>query len=53
MAMFSNKALSSQLETLLQTEEENGLAKSVWNSDETYDDYYNEGTDRKLIDSSN
>ena len=45
MTMFSNKALSAQLETLLETEEEHRSANSVWNSDETYDDYYNEGTD--------
>jgi hypothetical protein len=54
------KALSSQLETILDNEQqqqqvttdhtnetgiglEGGVGSSFWNSDETYEDYYNEG----------
>ncbi|CAF0857757.1 unnamed protein product [Adineta steineri] len=35
-------ALSSQLESILDTEEKQNLAKDSWNYDETFDDYYNE-----------
>lgn len=49
-----SKALSSQLEAILDKEQEQNITDAnsesggggakFWNSDETYEDYYNEGT---------
>jgi hypothetical protein len=37
------KALSSQLEIILDTEQQQNSSTNQWNSDETFEDYYNEG----------
>jgi hypothetical protein len=39
MLIFREKALSSQLEAILDIDQQQNL----WNNDETYEDYYNEG----------